>query len=105
MKKSARSRTPTPPGAGCPRSSRSKGGPYHIITTFKVGGEGGWDCLVVDPESERMFVPRGTRVMVLKTDDGAQVGEIADTAGVHAVALAPALNKGFTSNGRANTVT
>jgi DNA-binding beta-propeller fold protein YncE len=33
------------------------------------------------------------------------VGEIPDTAGVHGIALAPELNRGFTSNGRTNLVT
>src|SRR5262249_19946980 len=80
-------------------------GPLRVIKTFQVGGEGGWDYLAVDPESGRLFVPRSTRVMVLSTESGDKVGEIPDTAGVHGVALAPALGKGFTSNGQANTVT
>jgi DNA-binding beta-propeller fold protein YncE len=80
-------------------------GPFHIVRTFDVGGEGGWDLLAVDSGSHRLFVSRGTRVMVIDTESGKVVGEVGDTAGVHGVALAPGLNKGFTSNGRAGTVT
>jgi len=43
--------------------------------------------------------------MVLDTETGASAGEIPDTSGVHGVALANDLGKGFTSNGRAGTST
>lgn len=85
-------------------SSDSNPGGYHTAT-YKVGGEGGWDYLVVDAESHRLFVTRSTRVVVLDTQTGKAVGEIADTSGVHGVALAPDLGRGFTSNGKANTAT
>jgi DNA-binding beta-propeller fold protein YncE len=80
-------------------------GPYHTIKTWSVGGDGGWDIVTVDPDASRLYLPRGTRVMVLDTTSGQQVGVIEDTAGVHGVAIAPALGRGFTSNGRANTST
>jgi len=80
-------------------------GPFRVETTFNVGGDGGWDLLAVDPDAHRLYVPRGTRVMVIETDTGQVAGEIADTSGVHGVALAPSLNRGFTSNGKAGTVT
>lgn len=86
-------------------ASAKAAGPYHLIQTFDVGGEGGWDLLAVDPESHRLYVPRGNRVMVIDTDSGKAVGEIPGTDGVHGVALAHALGKGFTSNGKAGTVT
>lgn len=79
--------------------------PYHVIQKFDVGGDGGWDYLAIDSDSKHLFVPRGTRVMILNAETGEKVGEIADTAGVHGVALAPDLNKGFTSNGRSASVT
>lgn len=80
-------------------------GPYHVIRTIDVGGEGGWDYVAVDSDTGRLFVPRSTRVVVIDTETGKPVGEIADTAGVHGVALAPSLNKGFTSNGKSDDVT
>ena len=78
---------------------------YGVIAKFAVGGEGGWDYLSVQPDSHRLFVSRGTHVMVVDTETGKVVGDIPDTAGVHGIAFAPRLGKGFTSNGRAGTVT
>jgi len=78
---------------------------YSVAGRFAVGGEGGWDYLVADAKTKRLYVPRSSRVAVLDAETGKPVGEIPDTAGVHGVALAPDLGKGFTSNGRAGTVT
>ena len=77
---------------------------YHIINTYKVGGDGGWDYLTADASARRLYISRATRVMVLDADSGAKIGEIADTPGVHGIALAPELGRGFTSNGREGTV-
>ncbi|MGO9087036.1 MAG: YncE family protein [Terriglobales bacterium] len=77
---------------------------YHVIQTYKVGGEGWWDYLTADSEARRVFISRGTHVMVLDADSGKTVGDIPDTPGVHGIALAPELGKGFTSNGREGTV-
>lgn len=78
---------------------------YHVIKTYKVGGEGGWDYLTVDASARRFYASRGTHVIVLDADSGKNVGDIPDTPGVHGVALAPELGKGFVSNGREGTVT
>jgi DNA-binding beta-propeller fold protein YncE len=96
-------RTAPAPPAGV--SGVKATGPFHVERVFDVGGEGGWDLLAVDPEAHRLYVPRGNRVMVIDTDTGKTAGEIGDTAGVHGVALAPEFNRGFTSNGKAGTVT
>jgi DNA-binding beta-propeller fold protein YncE len=77
---------------------------YHVTTTYKVGGEGWWDYLTADSDARRVYISRGTHVMVLDADSGKSVGDIADTPGVHGIALAPELGKGFTSNGREGTV-
>ena len=77
---------------------------YHVVTTYKVGGDGGWDYLTTDSDARRLYISRGTHVMVLDADSGKSVGDIADTPGVHGIALAPELGKGFTSNGREGTV-
>jgi YVTN family beta-propeller protein len=83
----------------------SASGPgYHIIKTWKLGGEGGWDYLTVDPEARRLYISRAVKVIVIDADSGKPVGEISDTPGVHGIALAPELGKGFVSNGRENTV-
>lgn len=78
---------------------------YHVVKTYKIGGEGGWDYLLADANTHRLFISRGTHVIVLDTESGKTVGDIPDTPGVHGIALAPELGKGFTSNGRENTVT
>jgi WD40 repeat protein len=78
---------------------------YHVATTYKVGGDGGWDYLTTDADARRIFISRGTHVMVVDADSGKSVGDIPDTQGVHGVALAPDLGRGFTSNGREGTVT
>ncbi|MFL6444793.1 MAG: YncE family protein [Candidatus Sulfotelmatobacter sp.] len=78
---------------------------YHVIKTYKLGGEGGWDYLTVDASARRFYISRGTHVIVLDADSGKNVGDIPDTPGVHGIALAPELGKGFVSNGREGTVT
>ena len=78
---------------------------YHQVARIALGGEGGWDYLTMDSAAQRLYVTRGTHVMVIDTARNAVMGDIANTPGVHGVALAPRLNKGFTSNGRENTVT
>ena len=77
---------------------------YHLIDTWKLGGEGGWDYLKVDSDAHRLYISRATRVLVVDTESGKPVGEIRDTPGVHGVALVPEIGRGFTSNGREDTV-
>ena len=80
------------------------GADYKVIKTWKLGGDGGWDYLTADSAGHRLFVARSSRVMVIDTDSGKLVGEIPETAGVHGVALNPQTGRGFTSNGREDTV-
>ena len=77
---------------------------YHIIATYKLGGDGGWDYLTLDAAARRLYISRATHVMVVDADSGKSVGDIADTPGVHGIALAPELGRGFVSNGREGTV-
>jgi len=77
----------------------------HILKTYKLGGEGGWDYLKLDPDSRRLYISRSTHLIVIDADSGKPVGEIPDTPGIHGIALAPELGRGFTSNGREGTVT
>ena len=80
------------------------GADYKVVKTWKLGGDGGWDDLTADSAGHRLFISRSTRVMVVDTASGKQVGEIPDTAGVHGIALDPEIGRGFTSNGREDTV-
>jgi DNA-binding beta-propeller fold protein YncE len=86
--------------AAAQASSPADAGPLKVLKTLKVGGTGGWDYLTVDPEARRLYVSHATRVVVLDADQGTSVGEIADTPGVHGIALVPEYNVGFTSNGK-----
>jgi YVTN family beta-propeller protein len=78
---------------------------YHLLKKITLGGEGGWDYITFDSPTRRLFISRQTKVIVLDVDSEKVVGEIPNTEGVHGIALAPEFNRGFTSNGRANTVT
>ena len=78
---------------------------YKVIKKVALGGEGGWDYLRVDAEARRLYISRSTRVMVVDADTLAPVGEIPDTPGVHGIAIASDLGRGFTSNGRDDSVT
>jgi DNA-binding beta-propeller fold protein YncE len=83
----------------------AQAGDYALEASYRLGGEGGWDYLVCDPDTGRLFITRGNRVQVVDPATGKLLGEIADTAGVHGVALAVDLGKGYTSNGRDSSVT
>ncbi|HTA65311.1 MAG TPA: YncE family protein [Xanthomonadaceae bacterium] len=72
---------------------------------FALGEAGGWDDLNVDASAHRLYLSRSDRVMVVDTVSGKLVGEVPDTSGIHGIALAPELHRGFTSNGKADTVT
>jgi DNA-binding beta-propeller fold protein YncE len=78
---------------------------YRVSRKLEIGGEGGWDYLTVDAAARRVYVSHATKVVVLDADSGSVVGEIPETQGVHGIALAPDLGRGFISNGRASTVT
>jgi DNA-binding beta-propeller fold protein YncE len=77
---------------------------YHQIGKVVLGGEGGWDYVVADPDTHRVFISRGTHVMVTDAS-GKILGDIPNTAGVHGIAFAPEFNRGYTSNGRGGSVT
>jgi DNA-binding beta-propeller fold protein YncE len=77
---------------------------YHVLKTYTVGGDGGWDYLTADSDARRVYISRSTHVIVMDADSGKIVGDIPDTPGVHGIALAPELGRGFTSNGREGTV-
>ena len=84
--------------------ARQSGG-YHLVRRYPLGGEGGWDYLLLDSTTRRLYVSRSTRVVVMNADSGAVLGEIPNTPGVHGVALAPDLGRGATSNGGDQSVT
>jgi DNA-binding beta-propeller fold protein YncE len=76
---------------------------YHVIKTVSIPGDEGWDYLYVDSDARRVYISHGSHVVVMNADTYAIEGDIPDTQGVHGIAIASDLGKGFISAGRANT--
>jgi len=77
---------------------------YKLENRYSVHGNGGFDYVTIDSAARRLYLSHGTQVDVIDPDNGKLVGTIADTPGVHGVAIAPEFKHGFTSNGRENKV-
>ena len=78
--------------------------PYRVVDHWKVGGTGGWDYLLNDPDAHLLYVTHGPRVEVLDTTTGKVVGAITGLKGTHGVALDPDGKVGYISDGGANAV-
>jgi DNA-binding beta-propeller fold protein YncE len=78
---------------------------YHLIKKIPIPGTGSWDYLTVDEGARRLYVSHGAQVEVLDVDSGAIVGQIPNTPGVHGIAIAPELGRGFVSDGQSSRVT
>lgn len=76
---------------------------YRIVKKIPIPGEGGWDYLAVDADARRLYVSHGTKVELLNLDSGELLGSI-PTIGVHGIAIAPELGRGFISDGKASKV-
>ena len=77
---------------------------FSVKQKFVLAGDGSWDYLTYDEPGKRLFITRGSHVMVVDPANGKQLADIPDTPGVHGVVLVPGLAKGFISAGRANQV-
>jgi DNA-binding beta-propeller fold protein YncE len=78
---------------------------YSVVKKIPIPGQGSWDYLTVDEAARRLYVSHGVQVEVLDVDSGAIVGKIENTQGVHGIAVAPEIGRGFVSDGQASTVT
>lgn len=78
---------------------------YKLQTKIKVGGGTRWDYVFVDSNNHRLYVSHGTQTEVIDTNTDKLIATIPDTKGVHGIAVANDLGKGFTSNGTTNDVT
>jgi DNA-binding beta-propeller fold protein YncE len=78
---------------------------YRVSKKISIPGRGSWDYLTVDEAGRRLYVSHGTQVEVLDVDSGAIVGKIPNTLGVHGIAIAPELGRGFVSDGKSSSVT
>jgi YVTN family beta-propeller protein len=79
-------------------------GPYHLVTQWKIGGEGGWDYITADAPAHRLYITHAARVEVIDSGSGKPIGAVTGLQGTHGVALDPAGKYGYISDGRANAV-
>ena len=81
-------------------------GRLRVLARYVIGGQdAGYDYLRLDPMEKRLYVAHASRVEILDSETGKVLGQIRDPPGVHGIALAPAFNHGFTSNGTDRSVT
>jgi YVTN family beta-propeller protein len=78
--------------------------PFKVLDKWTVGGEGGWDYLVVDSAAHRLYLTHGARVEVLDIATGKSVGAITGLHGTHGVALDDDGKFGYISDGGGNAV-
>ncbi|MGD0868057.1 MAG: YncE family protein [Bryobacteraceae bacterium] len=78
---------------------------YKIISKIKIGGEASWDYVAMDSVNRRLYVSHGASVEVVDPDAGKVVGVIGQLHGVHGIAIAADLNKGFITNRTSKSVT
>ncbi len=95
--------SPAPGNSTLPQTPGASG--YFLSKMIKLGGDGGWDYITFDSDTRRLYISRATKVMVLDVDSDKVIGEIPNTQGVHGIALAVELGRGFISDGRSNDIT
>ena len=78
---------------------------YEIVNKIHLPGNGGWDYITMDEAASKLYVSHGNVVQVVDVTNNTLIGTIPDTKGVHGIAVASDLNKGFISNGRDTSVT
>jgi DNA-binding beta-propeller fold protein YncE len=92
-------------GALVPLATHAQAGPqYRLAHEVSLPGDEGWDYLTFETGGQRLFIAHGARVQVVDTEKLAVTGEIADTPGVHGIALAPDLGRGYISAGRSGVI-
>jgi hypothetical protein len=93
--------------AGFAQGTSSQPGPsgYHLLKTISVGGAEGWDYVTMDSDARRLYIGRDDHIDVVDIDSGTVAGKITGLAHTHGLVIAPALGRGFTSDGEANIST
>jgi len=86
-------------------SQRTHKAVYKIINKISLEGDGGWDYLFSDDQANRLYVSHADQVQIIDEIKKEVIGKITGLKGVHGIAIAPALNKGFISCGRDSSVT
>ena len=77
----------------------------EILKQFHIESAGGWDYLAVSPIKDWLYVSHGKQINILNKTTGDSVGIIENTIGVHGIAFDVINKKGYTSNGKLNSVT
>lgn len=75
---------------------------YHVLNSFKLGGDGGWDYLNQDPTTGKLFITRGSHLMVVDPASGKLLADITGLQGVHGTAFIG--QRAYVSEGEANRV-
>jgi YVTN family beta-propeller protein len=78
--------------------------PYQVARRLPLGGDGGWDYPSIDSPRHLLYLSRATHVAILDTQTGQVVGDIGDTPGVHGIAIAADVGRGYISAGKADQV-
>jgi hypothetical protein len=90
--------------AALPLQTSPAAGPYRITHTYQLGGDGGWDYIVPDSPSHRVFIGRSDRVMVVDQDSGKLVGTVTGIKGAHGTAIVESDGRGFATSGNDQSV-
>lgn len=77
---------------------------YQLMRKIPVAGTGGWDYLTLDGATGRLYVARVNRVQVIDVKKGIVIGEVANTPGVHSIALVSKVGRGYASAGLDDSV-
>ncbi len=77
---------------------------YRVLESIQLVGPVRWDYVVFAPETQQLFLSRSDHVDVYDTKAKRLLGMVENTPGIHGIALASALNRGFTSNGHSDSV-
>lgn len=80
-------------------------GGYHLLKEIPIGGDGSWDYMTIDPQARRLYASHGTQVEVVDIDSERLLGRVTELNGVHGIAIAPKLGRGFITSGLLSTVT
>jgi DNA-binding beta-propeller fold protein YncE len=75
-----------------------------VVGSIEIGGEGRWDYLSVDTASHRLYVSNATKIHIIDLTNNKIIGTISGLNGVHGIAVVPASNKGFISNGKSDNI-
>ena len=79
-------------------------GSYHVAKTYVLGGDGGWDYVIPDPPSHRLFIARENRLMVVDENTGKLIGEVTGINGAHGTAVAAAYGHAFATSSEDQSV-